>query len=161
MLKKENFMKNIIKLSALFLCLTLMSINAPSSKAANGDLKFATVDVQKVVVSSKQVNNLKNEQNAKMRELSEFVQKANKQLSETTDPKKKAELEKKLNNELMTKKTAIDKTYAQKLEEVDKNVQNSISTVAKEKGYDYVFAKGILLYGKSTDITNDVIKKVK
>ena len=61
----------------------------------------------------------------------------------------------------MTKKTAIDKTYAQKLEEVDKNVQNSISTVAKEKGYDYVFAKGILLYGKSTDITNDVIKKVK
>ena len=154
-------MKNIIKLSSLILCLTLMTMNAQYSSAADGALKFATVDVQKVVVSSKQVNNLKNEQNAKMRELSEFVQKANKQLSDTTDPKKKAELEKKLNAELMTKKSAIDKAYAQKLQEVDKNVENSISAVAKEKGYDYVFSKGILLYGKSTDITNDVIKKVK
>ena len=154
-------MKNIIRLSALILCLTFMSFNAQTSTASECDLKFATVDVQKIIVSSKQVNDIKNEQNAKMRELSEFVQKAGKELNDTTDPKKKAELEKKLNNELMTKRDAINRNYTKKLEDFNKNLENSISAVAKEKKYDYVYQKGILLYGKTDDITNDVIKKLK
>lgn len=154
-------MKNIIKLFILTLFIGFMSLNAPNVQAAQGDFRFATVDVQKVVVSSKQVNALKNEQNAKMRELSEFVQKANKQLSDVTDKTKKAELEKKLNSELNTKKTAMEKDYVQKLEAIDKSIAKIIENVAKQKGYDFVFAKGVVLYGKSTDITNDVIQQVK
>ena len=96
-----------------------------------------------------------------MRELSEFVQKANKQLSETTDPKQKEELEKKLNAELNTKKTKMDKNYAQKLEAIDKNISGVISNVAKQKGYELVLTKGVVLYGTGSDITNDVIKLVK
>jgi len=96
-----------------------------------------------------------------MRELSEFVQKANKQLTETTDQKKKEELEKKLNKELSAKRTSMEKSYAAKLEEIDKNISGVIANVAKQKGYEFVLAKGVVLYGTGTDITNDVIKLVK
>jgi len=153
-------MKNIVKLIVVSLYFMLTMANCPNVQAAS-DLRYATVDVQKVVASSKQVNALRNEQNAKMRELSEFVQKANKQLSETADQNKKAELEKKLNAELNAKKTKMDKTYAEKLEAIDKNISNVIATVAKQKGYNLVLAKGVVLYGSGTDITNDVIQVVK
>ena len=153
-------MKNIVKLIVVSLCFMLTAANCPNVLAAS-DFKYATVDVQKVVSSSKQVNALRDEQNAKMRELSEFVQKANKQLSETADQTKKAELEKKLNAELNAKKTKMDKTYATKLEAIDKNISNVIANVAKQKGYDLVLAKGVVLYGAGTDITNDVILIVK
>jgi len=153
-------MKNIVKLIVVSLCFMLTMANCPNVQAAS-DIRYATVDVQKVVASSKQVNALRNEQNAKMRELSEFVQKANKQLSETADQNKKAELEKKLNAELNAKKTKMDKTYAEKLEAIDKNISNVIANVAKQKGYNLVLAKGVVLYGSGTDITNDVIQIVK
>ena len=151
-------MKNMIKLIVVTLCL-MFTVNCPSVQAAA--LKYATVDVQKVVASSKQVIALKSEQNAKMRELSEFVQKANKQLADTTDQKKKADLEKKLNTELNNKKIKMEKEYAQKLEAIDRTISNVISNVAKQKGYELVLAKGVVLYGNGTDITNDVIEFVK
>lgn len=148
------------KLTKLFAVTFLFTVLLCQNVQAAG-VKYATVDIQKVVTSSKQVNALKAEQNAKMRELSEFVQKANKQLSETTDPKQKEELEKKLNAELNTKKTKMDKNYAQKLEAIDKNISGVISNVAKQKGYELVLTKGVVLYGTGSDITNDVIKLVK
>ena len=152
-------MKNMVKLLVVTLCLMFATVNCPNVQAA--DFKYATVDVQKVVTSSKQVNALKTEQNAKMRELSEFVQKANKQLSQTSDQKKKEELEKKLNTELNNKKIKMEKEYASKLEAIDKNISNVISNVAKQKGFELVLAKGVVLYGKGTDITDEVIQLVK
>jgi len=152
-------MKKMIKVLAVTICFIFTLLHCPNVQAAS--VKYATVDVQKVVTSSKQVNALKAEQNAKMRELSAFVQKANKQLSDTTDPKKKEELEKKLNAELNAKKAKMDKSYAEKLEAIDKNISNVISNIAKQKGYELVLTKGVVLYGTGTDITNDVIQLVK
>ena len=60
-------MKNIVKLIVVSLCFMLTMANCPNVQAAS-DLRYATVDVQKVVASSKQVNALRNEQNAKMRD---------------------------------------------------------------------------------------------
>ena len=68
--------------------------------------KIAVVDVQEVVNSSSQVQALKKEQQAKMKEVVSFVEKARKEVAATTDVKKKQALEEKYNKELNTKKNS-------------------------------------------------------
>lgn len=130
--------------------------------AFSADLKYAVVDVPQVVAASKQVNNLKNQQNVKIQELANFVQNAQKQLQAEKNADKKKALETKLNKELNAKKAAMDKNYAAQLAGIDKNISAVIAQQAKAKGYDLVLAKGVVLYStQGTDITNDVIKVVK
>lgn len=120
----------------------------------------AIVDIPKIVSSSPQVAALKKEQETKAKELVTFVEKARKDIAATTDTKKKQALEEKYNKELSTKKAAIDKTYAQKLADIDTNISKKIENIAKAEGYNMVVAKGIVLYG-GIDITDKVISALK
>ena len=155
-------MKKVSKLMSIVFAAVLavgMTCNTAFSSPAN--FKYAVVDVQQVVAASKQVKALKEEQNAKMRELSQFIQNANKQLQAETDATKKAALETKLNKELNTKKDAMEKNYAAKLKKIDDSIAATIAQKAKAGGYDLVLAKGIVLYSTGTDITKEVITAVK
>lgn len=155
-------MRKVSKLMTVALAAVLTvgaANNAAISSPAN--FKYAVVDVQKVVESSKQVQALRTEQNTKMRELSEFVQKANKQLQAETDATKKKALETKLNKELNTKKANNDKAYAEKLKKIDADINAVIAQKAKLGGYDLVVAKGVVLYSTGTDITAEVVSAVK
>ncbi len=122
--------------------------------------KIAVVDVQQVVNSSSQVQALKKDQEAKMKEVVAFIEKARKDVAATTDVKKKQALEEKYNKELTTKKAALDKNYADKLTAIDSAISKQIEAQAKVGGYDIVLAKGVVLYGGS-DITEAVKKAVK
>ncbi|MCR5260236.1 MAG: OmpH family outer membrane protein [Candidatus Gastranaerophilales bacterium] len=133
--------------------------NAAISSPSN--FKYAVVDVQKVLESSRQFQAIKKEQNAKAREISQFIQSANKQLQAETDATKKRALETKLNNELNAKKSAMEKSKIEKLKQLDTTISNIITQKAKQNGYDMVVAKGIVLYSTGTDITNDIINMVK
>ena len=91
-------MKKVSKLmSIVFAAVLAIGIANNSAFSSPANFKYAVVDVQQVVAASKQVQALKTEQNAKMRELSQFIQNANKQLQAETDATKKAALETKLN----------------------------------------------------------------
>jgi len=122
--------------------------------------KVAVVDVQKVVSSSKQVNTLKDEQRAKLEDLTKFVNNARGEVAKETDPAKKKALEEKYNKELQSKKEAIDKDYTNKLTNIDKAISAQIATKAKADGYDLVLAKSVILYG-GKDITSEITKIVK
>lgn len=145
-------------------CSAVMLIGAANNFAMSSpnNFTYAVVDVPQVVAASKQVNALKAEQATKLRELSQFVQTANKQLQAEPDATKKKALEQKLNKQLQDKKAAVDKNYAAKLEAIDKSISGAIAKEAKAKGLDIVLAKGVVLYGTAgTDITADIIKAVK
>jgi|GEM_PF-645530 len=124
------------------------------------NFRVATVDVQKVVNSSSQVEALKKEQQAKAEELIKFVENARKDVAAQTDEKKKKSLEEKYNKELNTKKEAMDKNYATKLSNIDAAISKQIDAQAKAGNYDLVLAKGVVLSG-GTDITDTIIKVVK
>ena len=122
--------------------------------------EVAFVDVAKVVDSSAQVQALKKEQQAKAKDIVSFVEKARKEVAATTDKTKKQTLEEKYNKELQAKKQKMDKEYAEKLQKIEASISGIVNEQAKQKGYDMVLSKGIVLYG-SADITQDVIKAVQ
>lgn len=122
--------------------------------------KIAVVDVQKVVTHSQQVNSLKEEQKSKIKDLTSFVEKAKAEVVAEKDATKRKNLETKYNAELNEKRNSLNEEYAQKLTVIDKNISNVITQKAKEKNYDLVLSKGIVLYG-GDDITDEVSKDVE
>ncbi len=155
-------MKNFSKLMTLIVVgIFAICLTNNTATASPSNFKYAVVDVQQVVASSKQVAALRTEQNAKLKDLNQFIQNANKQIQSETNAQKKQELEKKLNAEFDVKKSAVDKNYAAKLEAIDKSISAIIAQKAREKGYDVVFTKGAVLYSTGTDITNELIPLVK
>lgn len=153
-------MNNKIKILAVGLLTFASGIAFSNFAMSDVPSKIAVVDVQEVVNSSSQVQALKKEQQAKIKEVVSFVEKARKEVAATTDVKKKQALEEKYNKELNTKKTAMDKNYADKLTAIDSTISKQIEAQAKAGGYDIVLAKGVVLYGGS-DITDAVKKAVK
>lgn len=153
-------MNNKIKILAVGLLTFASGIAFSNFAMSDVPSKIAVVDVQEVVNSSSQVQALKKEQQAKMKEVVSFVEKARKEVAATTDVKKKQALEERYNKELNTKKTAMDKNYADKLTAIDSTISKQIEAQAKAGGYDIVLAKGVVLYGGS-DITDAVKKAVK
>ena len=122
--------------------------------------KVAVIDVQKVVNKSAQVQALKKEQEAKSKEIRNFIKKANDEIKAQTDEKKKQDLVKKYEKELSAKREANAKVYKTKLEAIDKTISATINNYAKTNGYDLVIVKGAVLYG-GDDITQAVSKVVK
>jgi len=124
------------------------------------EYKIAIVDIQKVVASSSQVKDLKVEQQTKIKDLQAFIEKAKKDVGAQSDDAKKKSLEDSYNKELNEKTKTIEKEYAQKLKVIDSNISGFIAKEAKDRNYNMVIAKGVVLYG-GDDITDEIIKAVK
>ncbi len=121
--------------------------------------EVATVDVAKVVNSSPKVQALKKEQEAKAKDLVTFVKKAQKDVANVNDVKKKQDLEMKYNKQYAEKREAIAKDYDSKRQKIEDEISKIIAEQAKAKGYDMVIPKNVALYS-TTDITDEVVKAV-
>ena len=150
---KKNFKFAAITLTA---CALLMGCSAALADTG----KVGIVDVPKIVSSSTQVQKLKDERNKKMTELSKWIETAKKDIDKQKTDAEKQKLVKKYDAELAKKREANDKDYSQKLINIDNNISQTISTYAKNNGYDVILAKTVVLYG-GTDITDEIIKIVK
>lgn len=115
----------------------------------------AVVDLQKVVSGSSQVKQLKQEHAKKMEELNKIIVNARGEIANETDENKILKIEEKYTNEFNTKKSMLEKEYNHRLNEIEKNIKEEISKKAKKDNYDYVFAKGVVLYG-GKDITDEI-----
>ena len=144
----------IMKKSLLALAIgVLMTMNYVQAED-----NIAVVDLQKIVSSSNQVKQLKQEHAKKMEELNKIIVNARGEISNETDSAKILQLEEKYTKEFNTKKTALENDYNSRLSSIEKNIKEEIAKKAKAENYDYVFAKSVLLYG-GKDITTEI--KVK
>ena len=148
-----------MKKTMISACLILgLSIGAINSVYA--EQKIAVVDVQAVVASSAQVQALKKEQQTKIQDLEKWLKTAQADVEKQSTNEGKEKLLKKYNADFAKKKEDIAKDYKTRLQAVDKSITESITTIAKAKGYNMVISKGVVIYG-GDDITKDIQKIVK
>ncbi len=146
-------MKKTILTAAIILGLSSMN-------AAFADTKIAIVDVAAVVAQSQQVKALKQEEVKKIQDLEKWLTTVRADVEKQQTQEGKDKLLKKYNAEFAKKKETIAKDYKAKLQTIEKSISDTITQQAKEKGYDMVISKGVVLYG-GDDITADVAKAVK
>jgi outer membrane protein len=151
----RGYMKKIILSAFLVTGLLFGAINSVSAEQ-----KIAVVDVQAVVAKSAQVQALKKEQQTKIQDLEQWLKVAKADVEQQKTNEGKEKLLKKYNADFAKKKEDIVKDYQTRLQAVDKSITETITTIAKAKGYTIVLAKGVVLYG-GDDITKDIQKVVK
>ena len=122
--------------------------------------KIAVVDLQKIVNQSSQIKSLKASQEAKSKELSNLIKKAQTDIEKQTDVNKKKALVEKYDKELNTKRESITKEYTQKLKDADNNLTTQITKKATELGYNVILPKNTVIFG-GDDITDKVLKVIK
>ncbi|MBR6126678.1 OmpH family outer membrane protein [bacterium] len=122
--------------------------------------KVAVIDVQAVVTNSKQVIALKDEQQKKIEDLQKWLINVRKEIEKQKTDEAKAKVAKKYEAEYVKKQEAMRKDYMEKLKKIDKSINDTIASKAKEKGYDMVIAKGAVVFG-GDDITEEIVKAVK
>ena len=146
-------MKKII-LSTLLLSVMTLGI-------AVAEAKVAVVDIQAVVNASPQVQALKKENETNAKDLKKWVETCKKDVDKQKTQAAKDKLTKKYDDQLKRKQEANQKAYKEKLQAIDKSINDTIVKEAQTKGYELVITKqGAILYG-GVDITNDLIKVVK
>lgn len=135
---------------------SLVTYKAMAGKAAN----FAVVDVQRVVMASKDLVALNNERNAQIQNLRKMADEANVEINKEKKEDAKKKLSEKYLTEINTKKEAYDKEYAAALQASDQKLNGIINSVAKKEGLKIVFNKSSLVTG-GVDITAAVIEQVR
>ena len=122
--------------------------------------KMAVVDVQAIVNKSAEVKALKADVETKTQELTQWLVDVQKEVKSEKNKEKQEALLQKYNAELLQKQNELSKDYKEKLQVVDKGINDIIIKTAKEKGYKSVVSKSVVIYG-GDDITEEVIKVVK
>ena len=134
--------------------------NMALSDANNGELKIATVDLSELIANSQSVQILKDTHEKQLDEIENMLEQARKEISAESDPSKIAQLEEKYRKDVSSKKLQMDKSYNDKLLEIDKNIKNQVALKAKELNYNIVLPKNLVLFG-GEDITSIIAKDIK
>ena len=96
----------------------------------------------------------------KIKELDKIIVNARGEISNEKDQAKILLLEDKYMKEFNNKKNILEKEYSNRLSAIEKNIKNEITKKAQKDGYEYVFAKSVVLHG-GKDITSELIGTIK
>ncbi len=150
-----------IKRGTIYLLMLLIGFNIHNFALSDNHLsKIAIVDVDGVLSKSVQFMALKKEHEKKTDELEKWIAKAKADIDKQTTQEDKAKLVKKYDEELLKKRKTIQDDYTNKLKTIDKNISAILVKEAKDKGYEVVLNKNIVLYG-GEDITSSLTKLIK
>ena len=153
---KKNYIQSSLG-AVIFLCAGIVigySLNNYCKK------DMAVVDINQIVSKSAQVQSFKDDFAAKNSELNQWLKTSQEKVDAEENKEKKKELLQNYSAEYAQKRNELSKEYMAKVQEIDKDVSNTIIQAAKEKGYKSVVAKNVVIYG-GDDITDEVIKIVK
>ena len=122
--------------------------------------KFAVVDIQRVVVASRDIAALKIERDTQVAELKKMADDANEKIKAEKDEDARKKLSEKYLSEINAKKDEFDKVYATALQASDKKLNDIINSVAEKEGLKVVINKASVVTG-GTDITDSVVEQVQ
>lgn len=162
MVKKTESKKNI-KETKTVNASAKKNIAASETKTASSSLsgaKIAVVDVQALVNQTPSVLALRAEQQQNAAIIQNWVNGVNSQLNQIADQNTRNATAQQYQIELNKRQQALQNQYALKIQTIDAELSKLVSDVAAEKKLDYVFAKGMVVFG-GTDITAEVAKRIK
>lgn len=136
------------------------STTKTSSTTSLNDAKIAIVDIQALVNQTPSVLALRAEQQKNSSIIQSWVNDRNRELSQIADQNARASISQQYQIELNKRQQLLQSQYALKVQAIDAELSKLISDVATSKKLDYVFAKGMVVFG-GTDITADVAKLLK
>lgn len=122
--------------------------------------KVAVIDAAKILANSTAVKNLKAEQEKKVKEIQNTLDKAKTELSKESDPAKIAAIEEKYRNQVNSQKIALDTEYNKKLTQIDNEIRSTVVEKARNLNYDLVLPKNMVYFG-GDDITDVIAKDIK
>ena len=145
-----------------FIALIAAGISAAATRMISGgnEAKFAVVDVQRVVVASKDVAALKNERDNQIKELQKMADDANAKIAKISDEAEKKKTSEKYLAEINAKKESFDQVYSSALQASDQKLNDIIKAVAEKEDLTVVINKNSIVQG-GVDITESVIDMVK
>lgn len=137
-------------------------ISSAATKMISGsnEAKFAVVDVQRVVLASKDLAAIKTERDNQVKELQKMADDANTKLAKISDETAKKKESEKYLAEINAKKEGFDKVYASALQASDQKLNEIIKSVADKEDLKVVLNKNAVVDG-GVDITDSVIDMVK
>lgn len=137
-------------------------ISSAATKMISGsnEAKFAVVDVQRVVLASKDLAAIKTERDNQVKELQKMADDANTKLAKISDETTKKKESEKYLAEINAKKEGFDKVYASALQASDQKLSEIIKSVADKEDLKVVLNKNSVVDG-GIDITDSVIDMVK
>jgi len=135
---------------------SLVTYKALASKAS----RFAVVDVQRVVMASKDLVALNNERNTQIQSLRKMADEANEKISKEKKEEDKKKLSEKFLSQINAKKADYDKEYAAALQASDQKLNGIINAVAEKEGLKVILNKSSVVNG-GVDITAAVIEQVR
>ena len=158
-------MKKLLYIICISVVYLICSINQATADTLNDNSyetqqKIAVMDIQRVVMSSKKLKNLNSMRDKQISELRKMADEANEEINRENREDVKKKISEKHLATINTKKEEFDKIYAQKIQELDRQINSHIASVAKEKHIDVVITKNSVVYGDLYDITDLVIHKL-
>lgn len=121
---------------------------------------IAVVNLELVLEQSPQLSAIRKDNEAKLNELSLWVDEVNKEIDAEKDDVKHQKLAEQYRKLTHEKEMVIKQEYNNRLKEVDAEITSLIDRVAKQHGCNAVFANTSMVTG-GKDITDDVIKEFK
>ena len=145
-----------------FIALVAAGISVGMTKmlSGNAEPKFAIVDLQRVVMVSKDVNALRTERDNQVKELQSMADKANAEIAKISDEAAKKKASEKYLAEINAKKENYDKVYTTALQASEEKLNNIIKEVADKEDLTVVLNSNSVVHG-GIDITDSVIDIVK
>ena len=145
-----------------FIALVAAGISVGMTKmlSGNAEPKFAIVDLQRVVMVSKDVNALRTERDNQVKELQSMADKANAEIAKISDEAAKKKASEKYLAEINAKKENYDKVYTTALQASEEKLNNIIKEVADKEDLTVVLNSNSVVHG-GIDITDSVIDMVK
>ena len=130
-------------------------------KATVGNVqKIAVVDLQRVIVSSKDVAALKGTRDSQIQNLKNMAEEANKKIKAEKDEEARKVLSEKYLALINNQKETFDKQYDAALQASDQKLNDIIKSIAQKEGLSVIVNKASIIEG-GVDITDTVIDMVK
>lgn len=157
-LENSNVNYGLVVLAAVAAAVvsSLVTYKAVASKVGN----VAVVDVNRIVMSSKELAALNSERAAQVQNLKKMAEEANDKINKENKEEEKKKLSEKYLAEINVKKEGFDKEYAAALQAADQKLTGIITAVAEKEGLKAVVARTSMVAG-GVDITDAVIEQIR